>query len=59
MILVETVMKTLEEKDNEGLEQYLYNYNKITPFDKLKTKLLVKIKEQLQKEGGELVSGLS
>ena len=52
-------MKALEEKDNEGLEQYLYNYNKITPFDKLKTKLLVKIKEQVQKEGGELSSGLS
>jgi len=43
----------------EGFEQALYNYNKITPFDKLKTKLLVKIKGQLQKEGDNIESGLT
>ena len=52
--LIEGMMKTLDEKDVEGYEQLLYNYNKITPFDKLKTKLLVKIKEQFQSEIGKL-----
>ncbi len=54
--LIEGMMKTLEEKDVEGFEQLLYNYNKITPFDKLKTKLLVKIKEQFQSEVGKIES---
>ena len=58
-MLVENIMKTLEDNNVEDFEQVLYNYNKITPFDKLKTKLLAKIKEQLQKEGGKLESGLS
>jgi alpha-soluble NSF attachment protein len=57
--LIEGVMKGLEDKDLEGLEGLIYNYNKITPFDKLKTKLLVKIKEQLSKQEGELSGGLS
>ena len=50
-------MKALEEKDVEGFEKLLYNYNKITPFDKLKTKLLVKIKEQFQSGAEKLESG--
>ena len=58
-MLVENIMKTLEDNNVEDFEQVLYNYNKITPFDKLKTKLLAKVKEQLQKEGGKLESGLS
>jgi len=50
-------MKTLEEKNVEEFEKLIYNYNKITPFDKLKTKLLVKIKEQFKSEAERLESG--
>ncbi len=41
-------MRTLAEKKVEEFEQVLYNYNKITPFDKLKTKLLVEAKKQFE-----------
>ena len=50
-------MKSLEDKKVEDFEELLYNYNKITPFDKLKTKLLVKIKEQFKSEAEKLESG--
>jgi len=43
-------MKPLEDKNIEDFEKEVYNYNKITPFDKLKTKLLVKIKEHFKSE---------
>ncbi len=60
LMLVEGIIKALDEKDVEGFEQLLYNYNKVTPFDKLKTKILVKVKEQLQKEGdNKLESGMA
>ena len=52
-------MKAYEEKNVEDLEGLLYNYNKITPFDKLKTNVLVKVKQLFQKEGGQLEGGLS
>jgi hypothetical protein len=39
-------MGTLEEKDVESFEQILYDYNRITPFDKLKTKILTRVKDQ-------------
>jgi len=57
IMLIEGIMKALEEKDTEGYENLLYNYNKITPFDKLKTKLLVKIKEQLTSDAAKVETG--
>eukprot|EP00826_Nyctotherus_ovalis_P059317 TRINITY_DN823_c0_g1_i23.p1 TRINITY_DN823_c0_g1~~TRINITY_DN823_c0_g1_i23.p1 ORF type:complete len:178 (+),score=77.49 TRINITY_DN823_c0_g1_i23:512-1045(+) len=54
--LIEGIMKTLEEKNKEDYEELLYNYNKITPFDKLKTKVLVKVKEQFKSEVEKLES---
>jgi len=60
MMLIEQVMKTLEDNNKEEFEEIIFGYNKITPFDKLKSKLLVKIKEQLMKEAaGEIDPGLS
>jgi hypothetical protein len=50
LMFLEIVMKSIEEKKIEDFEQVLFDYNKITPFDKLKTKILVKIKEGFKKE---------
>jgi hypothetical protein len=50
-------MKSLEDKNVEDFEQVIYNYNKITPFDKLKTKILVKVKEQFKSEIEKVASG--
>ena len=49
-------MKSLEDKKVEDFDELLYNYNKITPFYKLNTKLLVKIKEQFKSESEKLES---
>ena len=57
--LVEGIMKAYEEKNVEEFEGLLYNYNKITPFDKLKTSILVKVKQYFQKEGAGVEGGLS
>lgn len=43
----------------QSFEQVLYNYNKLTPFDKLYTKILARIKEKFPKEGGMLEGGLA
>jgi len=55
--LVTDLMKTIENRDIDEFERILYHYNKLTPFDKLLTKILTKIKEKIPKEGilgGEL-----
>lgn len=55
--LIDGIMKSLEDKNVEDFEQVIYNYNKITPFDKLKTKILVKVKEQFKSEIEKVASG--
>lgn len=55
--LVEGIMKALEEKNSEEFEQLLYNYHKITPLDKLKTKVLLKVKEQFKSEAEKIETG--
>lgn len=57
--LITGIMKSLEEKNAQTFEELLYNYNKITPLDKLKNKLLCKIKEQFQAAGGQLEGGFA
>ena len=47
---VNNIMKSIEDNNVDDFERVLYSYNKITPFDKLLTKVLNKIKERRIKE---------
>lgn len=49
-------MEALEEKSVEKFEEVLREYDKVTPFDKLKTKVLVKVKDQFKSEAERLES---
>lgn len=52
---VNNIMKSIDDKNLDDFERVLYNYNKITPFDKLLTKVLTKVKERIPKE--EMLEG--
>jgi len=49
--LVNDLMKTIEDKNVEEFERILYHYNKLSPFDKLLTKILTQVKQRIPKEG--------
>lgn len=57
--LVTSIMKTIEDRNVDEFERIIFHYNKVTPFDKLLTKILQKVKEKIPKEGGILNEGLA
>ena len=43
--LVKAITQTIEDKDEQGNQKVLFEYNKITPFDKILQKLLIAMKD--------------
>ena len=50
-VFVKDLINAISAKNIKLVEQVLYNYNKLTPFNKLLTKVLTKIKERIPPEG--------